>query len=314
VPAQDIAMSHYLQPQVMTAPGKYQPLLADLPHSTPDLATVAHGLLIHEHIAGAYGVMLPQERRASVHVRPVAGLLGRIMAEDSQPLTVAREPANRLPGNCRHFTVLAAAMLRTQGTPARARCGFGGYFGSGAFEDHWVCEYWDRAAQGWKLADFQIDDVQLKLFDVDFDLMDVPRHKFLAAGDAWRLCRAGDADPAKFGLSLMDEAGYWWIAANLLRDLAALNNMEMLPWDVWGAMPAPDETIGDEQYALFDRLAELTRVPDATFADLTAAYTGDSRLRVPATVYNAILNRPEPVLDSDRGPMPPSTGDMPAIS
>jgi hypothetical protein len=35
--------------------------------------------------------------------------------------------------------VLAAAMLRAQGTPARARCGFGGYFGSGAFEDHWVC-------------------------------------------------------------------------------------------------------------------------------------------------------------------------------
>ena len=63
--------------------------------------------------------------------------------------------------------------------------------------------------------------------------------------------------------------------ANLLRDVAALNNMEMLPWDVWGAMPAPDDIIGDEQYALFDRLAELTRVPDATFADLTAAYADD---------------------------------------
>ena len=95
--------------------------------------------------------------------------------------------------------------------------------------------------------------------------MDVPREKFLVAGDAWRLCRDGDADPAKFGLSLMNEAGYWRIAANLLRDVAALNNMEMLPWDIWGAMPAPDDTIGDERYALFDRLAELTRDPDATF-------------------------------------------------
>ena len=207
MPAQDIATSHYLQPQVMTAPGKYQPLLAELPPGIADLAAVAHGLLIHEHIAGAYGATLTQQRRASVHVRPVAGLLGRMIAEDSRPLTVAREPAHRLPGNCRHFTVLAAAMLRTQGTPARARCGFGGYFGSDAFEDHWVCEYWDQAAQGWRLADFQIDEVQLKLFDVDFDLMDVPRHKFLVAGDAWRLCRAGDADPAKFGLSLLNEAG-----------------------------------------------------------------------------------------------------------
>ena len=295
MPVQDTATSHYLRPAVMTAPGTYQPLLADLPRGMASLAGVAHGLLIHEFIAGSYGVTLTGERQASVHVRPVAGLLGRMMAEDSRPLTAAREPAGRLPGNCRHFTVLAVAMLRAQGTPARARCGFGGYFGSGAFEDHWVCEYWDDAAQRWKLADAQIDDVQLKLFDVDFDLMDVPRDRFLVAGDAWRLCRDGDADPARFGLSPLNEAGYWWIAGNLLRDVAALNNMEMLPWDVWGAMPAPDETISDEQYALFDRLAGLTRDPDAAIAGLTAAYAGDARLHVPATVYNAVLNRPEPV-------------------
>jgi hypothetical protein len=304
MPAQDIATDHYLQPAVMTAPGKYQPLLADLPRGIAGLAAVAHGLLIHEHIAGSYGVTLTEERRASVHLRPVVALLGRMLAEDSRPLTVAREPAERLPGNCRHFTVLAAAMLRARGTPARARCGFGGYFGSGMFEDHWVCEYWDEAAQGWKLADAQIDDVQLKLFDVDFDLMDVPRDKFLVAGDAWQLCRDGGADPATFGLSLLNEGGYWWIAANLLRDVAALNNMEMLPWDVWGAMPAPDETISDELYALFDRLAGLTGDPDAAFAELTTAYADDSRLHVPATVYNAILNRREPVLGEDSGSKP----------
>jgi Transglutaminase-like superfamily len=296
---------YYLQPGTMTTSGRYQPLLADLPRGIAALAEVAHGLLIHEHITGPYGVTLTEERRASVHVRPAAALLERILAEDSRPLTVAREPAERLPGNCRHFTVLAVAMLRAQGTPARARCGFGGYFGSGMFEDHWVCEYWDEAARGWKLADVQIDDVQLKLFDVDFDLMDVPRDKFLVAGDAWRLCRGGGADPATFGLSLLNEGGYWWIAANLLRDVAALNNMEMLPWDVWGAMPAPDETISDELYALFDRLAGLTGDPDAAFAELTTAYADDSRLHVPATVYNAVLNRPEPVLGEDRGSNPP---------
>jgi len=300
MPIQESAAGHYLEPAVMTAPGEYQSLLADLPRGIAGLSEVAHGLVIHEHIAGAYGVTLTDERRASVHVRPVAALLGRLMAEDSRPLTAAREPAARLAGNCRHFTVLAVAMLRAQGTPARARCGFGGYFGSGAFEDHWVCEYWDEAAGAWKLADAQIDAVQLKLFDVDFDLTDVPRDRFLVAGDAWRLCRDGGADPARFGLSFMNEGGYWWIAANLLRDVAALSNMEMLPWDVWGAMPAPDETISAEQYALFDRLAGLTGDPDAAFAELTTAYADDTRLHVPATVYNAVLNRSEPVLDEDR--------------
>jgi hypothetical protein len=291
----DIAAGHYLEPAVMTAPGEYAPLLTDLPRGIAGLAAVGHGLLIHEHIAGAYGVTLTDERRASVHLRPVTALLGQLMAGDGGPLTTAREPAARLAGNCRHFTVLAVAMLRAQGTPARARCGFGGYFGTGTFEDHWVCEYWDEAVGAWKLADTQIDDVQLKLFDVDFDLTDVPRDQFLVAGDAWRLCRDGGADPDRFGLSFMNEGGYWWIAANLLRDVAALANMEMLPWDVWGAMPAPDETIGDDRIALFDRLAGLTREPDATFTDLAATYAGDPRLHVPGTVYNAIRNRQEPV-------------------
>ena len=119
MPTMDIATAHYLQPTVMTTPGSYQPLFTDLPRGIASLAQVAHGVLIHEHIAGAYGVTLTAERRGSVHVRPVAGLLGRIMGEDGRPLTVAREPANRTPGNCRHFTVLAAAMLRAQGTPGR---------------------------------------------------------------------------------------------------------------------------------------------------------------------------------------------------
>ena len=296
MPAQDIATGHYLRPGVMTDPGPSRPLFADLPRGAAALAGVAHGVLIHEHIAGAYGVTLTEERRASVHVRPVAALLGQMTAEDARPLTAAREPAERLPGNCRHYTVLAVAMLRAQGVPARARCGFGGYFGSSWFEDHWVCEYWDHAGQRWKLGDFQIDDVQLKLFDVGFDLMDVPRDRFLVAGDAWRLCRDGAADPAGFGLSLLNEGGSWWIAANLLRDVAALNNMEMLPWDVWGAMPAPDETISDEQNALFDQLAGLTGDPDAAFAELSAAYADDPRLRVPGRVHNAVRNRAEPVL------------------
>jgi hypothetical protein len=296
MPSQEIAVSRYLEPAVMTAPGEYAPLLAGLPRDIAGLAGVGHGLLIHEHIAGAYGVTLTDERRASVHLRPVAALLGQLIAGDGRPLTTAREPAARLVGNCRHFTVLAVALLRAQGTPARARCGFGGYFGTGTFEDHWVCEYWDEAAGAWKLADTQIDDVQLRLFDVDFDLTDVPRDQFLVAGDAWRLCRDGSADPARFGLSFMNEGGSWWIAANLLRDVAALGNMEMLPWDVWGAMPAPDETIGADLIALFDRLAGLTGDPDATYTELAAAYADDPRLHVPATVYNAIRNRQEPVL------------------
>ena len=147
----------------------------------------------------------------------------------------------------------------------------------------------------WVLADAQLDDTQRRLFGIDFDSLDVPRDQFVVAGQAWTRYRSGEADPASFGLSAVKEGGDWWIAANIVRDVAALNNMEMLPWDCWGAMPRPGEPIDDERLALFDRLAELTRDPGFARPTLTEMYECDDRLRVPGTVFNAVRDRPEDI-------------------
>jgi hypothetical protein len=283
----------YVRPGTMTAAGRYAPLLEELPGDVAGLAAVAHGLLIHEHIAGAYGVTLAEEDRASVHLRPVEAMLEQIVARDGRPLGVAREPAGRLASNCRGFTVLMVAMMRAHRIPARARCGFGGYFTEGRFEDHWVCEYWDGGR--WVLVDAQIDEPQRELFGIDFDVTDVPRDRFLVAGDAWAACRRGDADPSVFGLSQVNEAGDWWIASNLVRDAAALDNLELLPWDGWGAMPGPDDKIDEELAGLFDRLAALTLAPDVNLGALHALVRSDDRLRVPAAVHNFVRQRNETI-------------------
>jgi hypothetical protein len=289
------SLPFYSQPAAMTSPGRYAPLLAGLPRDIPGLASIAQGLLIHEHIAQAYGVTLPDEERPSVHVRPVERLLELIVASDGRPLDVARAPEARLPANCRHYTVLMVAMLRAHGTPARARCGFGGYFTDGFFEDHWVCEYWNAAQQRWVLVDAQIDGVQRELFRIDFDVTDVPRDRFLVGGSAWARCRRGAADPATFGLSILNDAGDWWIAGNLMRDAAALGNIELLPWDCWGAMPRAYEPIDESCRALFDRLAELTLGPDESLPELWQLCRQDDRLRVQETVRNAVRKRDEPL-------------------
>ena len=288
-------LAYYTRPGQMTSPGRLAALFNDLPGDVAELADILHGLVIHEHLAGIYGVSLADEDRASVHVRRTEDLLGLIHARDSRPLSAPREPRNRLPGNCRHFTVLMVAMLRARGVPARARCGFGGYFGNGLFEDHWVCEYWDSAGQDWKLVDAQIDAKQLEIFAVDFDLTDVPRDQFLIAADAWTKCREGSADPSSFGLSLIKESGMWWIAANLMRDAAALGNIELLPWDSWGAMPAPYEEIGTDELVLFDQLAGYTQKPDEAFDLLRQTCADDARLTVPAAVVNSLRKREEPL-------------------
>ena len=60
-------------------------------------------------------------------------------------------------------------------------------------------------------------------------------------------------------------------------------------------MPRREEPSQDDQLALIDRVAALTRAPDAAFAELQTLYESDDRLRVPATVFNALLQRPEAV-------------------
>jgi hypothetical protein len=105
MPAHDITTSYYLEPGVMTAPGAYGPLLAGLPPGIAAVAEAAHGLLIHEHIAGPYGVTLTQEDRASVHIRPVAGLLERLawMRHPAQSFVQGATTSTYLarPGQCR---------------------------------------------------------------------------------------------------------------------------------------------------------------------------------------------------------------------
>ncbi len=286
-------LEYYVRPGRMTDAGPLAHLFDGLPRDIGELAGVIQGLLLHEHWSAAYGVSLTDERRAESQIRPVAQMLDRLLALDARPLSVARTLDKRLIGICRHISVLAVAMLRAQGVPARARCGFGAYFNAGSFEDHWVCEYWNAAEQRWILVDAQLDALQRAAIRPDFDPRDVPRDRFVQAGDAWAQCRAGAADPGKFGI--FDLRGLWFIAGNVLRDAAALNQMELLPWDVWGAMPAARELPKPEISALLDRLAALTLTPDASFAELHALFATDTRVRVPPVVHNALRNQPEAI-------------------
>src|SRR5262245_49242946 len=227
---QQAILEFYTRPAAMTSAGRYGPMLDQLPNDTAALARAVQGLLLHEHLAAnTYGVALSDQRRKESHLRSTERMLDCILTRDGRPLATARPVDQRLVGTCRNFTVLFMAMLRAKGVPARARCGFGSYFTRGRFEDHWVGEYWNAAQARWVRVDAQIDGVQRRKLRIGFNLFDVPHNRFVIAGDAWAQCRAGTANPATFGLSFLNESGLWFIAQNILRDSAALNNMEMLP-------------------------------------------------------------------------------------
>jgi hypothetical protein len=281
----------------MTARGTNAAEFRELPRDIARLCEVVQGVLIHRDIAPfLYDLKLTEEQRDDGHIRPVAQMLVRIHELDPRPLTNAREYNKRLPSVCRHFSLLLCSMLRAQGIPARPRCGFGAYFNAGKFEDHWVCEYWNAAESRWILVDAQMDAVQRKAFKLDFNPTDVPRDRFVIAGDGWQMCRTGRVDPNAFGLTHVHLAGLWFVGGNVLRDLASLNRMEMLPWDVLGMMDMNDAALTDEKKALLDKVAALTLAGDNKFAEVCATYEFDERLRVPPVVFNALRNAPEPIV------------------
>lgn len=280
-------LDRYRTPIAMSDPGRHAILFDDLPHDPAALAKAVQGLLIHEHIAPAYGVTLSNDQHAQAHIRGVEQILDQIVARDGRPLSASRGLGERQVGVCRHFTLLHVAMLRRHGVAARARCGFAAYFEQAKYLDHWVTEYWDDKRRHWVLFDAQLDDRQREVFGISFDPADVPRDQFLVAGDAWSRCRSSRADPNAFGI--LDMHGLWFIAGNIIRDLAALNNREMLPWDVWGAMRLQDSEL---DLPFFDRLATVSSEPDAHADELTALYA-DERVGVPGVVFNAVLNCPQ---------------------
>src|SRR5436189_6371546 len=94
--------------------------LKDLPKDPGSLAGIVQGLLMHEHIAPAYGLTLSDAKHAEAHTRPIEEIVRQIVAHDPRPLTEARAPAERQVGVCRHFTLLHFEMLRHAGVRARA--------------------------------------------------------------------------------------------------------------------------------------------------------------------------------------------------
>jgi len=294
-------LDYYAGHGSITDPGEYADLFGDLPGTVPDLCAVIQGLLVHFAFLGFYGLKMEEERKRDRDLRYVHRLLARIVELDSRPLTVPRPPEKRLVVCCRDYATLLCAVLRHQGLPARARCGFARYFHGprstpGFQVDHWVCEYWNADEQRWVLVDAEVGEDERAFCHVEVEALDVPRDQFLVAGKAWQMCRQEGADPDSFGLAPDDEHGLWYVQSQLVRDLAALNKRELLCWDCWALGDAdPDRPPSGDEFALLDRVAMLTQAGPEAFAEMRALYEGDPRLRVPAVVKSYTMAGPRMV-------------------
>ena len=281
----DATLTTFSQQGPISDPGTYASLFDNLPTSIYDLVRIVQGTTIHVFWAERYGVKHTPERQAEVQLRTMPRRLERTLELDPRPLTEPRALEQKLVGNCRDHSLLLAAMLRHQGVPARARCGFGAYFMPNHYEDHWVTEYWNQDQARWVLVDAQLDALQCDVMKIPFNPLDVPRDQFIVGGAAWAMCRSGAADPEQFGI--FDMHGLGFIRGNLVRDVASLNKLELLPWDCWGVILS--ESLDDpSDLTLLDEAAALTSDDVPEWERVRALYESDSRLRVDGSILSYV--------------------------
>jgi len=145
------------------------------------------------------------------------------------------------------------------------------------------------------MVDAQLDEIWRKVIGFEGDVFAITPAEFVTAGHAWQAWRRDELDAGHCGLSAIHEHGAHWIAGNLRLDLASLNKVEMLPWDVWGAGWEPGEQPTEAQLQLFDTVADLTVDPDVRFDEVRRRYETDTSLRMDGTVLNVLHGQVETV-------------------
>lgn len=185
-------------------PGRHT-ILDEFPLSSGDvreIVTIVQGLLIDDTVAKPfYDVDLSREQADAIHERDSARLLAVVKAVDPRPFDQPRPPARRVGARCHSYSRLTVAMLRSAGVPARARCGFGGYFLTGWLEDHWITEFWDKVEERWTMIDPSLDATWQKMIGFAGDQFDLTTSKEVDVDPV--LC----AEPLQDCRSLVVEVG-----------------------------------------------------------------------------------------------------------
>lgn len=234
-------------------PGVHAGLYDALPDDIAGIGAVTRELVIHYHYNQA-GIQFTGDRLAEIDHRWVSAMLTTDQKRNGTPLAVRRDPADRLVGCCRDYTLLFVSALRHKGIPARSRVGFAGYFTTGFHHDHVVAEYWN--GDRWVMVDSQLDPAE----DRPFDVQDMPAGTFSSAAEVWLGVRAGELDADLFGVDPgLPIRGGWFVRNYVHLQHAHLNGDELLLWDNWGTMSG---TLDRADLDLTDQVATLIVASD----------------------------------------------------
>lgn len=271
----------------ITDPGEAATAIDELPADLSVLRDASSQLVFHYRAGGDFAANgVAAERMAEVNTRYADAMFDLVLGLGQGALDRKRAPSERLVGCCRDSTVFFLAMARHKGMPSRARVGFATYLAPGWLIDHEIAEVWDERERRWRLVDPGMDAGWRPASEpsgAPVDWLDLTPEQFVVAPRAWEAARSGKADPERHVVDpqVPEPRGWWYMAHNVIHDLAALNKTELLLWDAWGMQldlkPVP---LADDQRAVIDEISAVTNGRSEDPVAL-AEVGGHAELRIP---------------------------------
>lgn len=279
-------------------PGRFADLLEPIPADPATLSALARNVIVHYR---ASGHALPRWSQGDINLRWIARLLDTDQSRHRAPLQAPRSVVDRAQGCCRDQTLLCVSVLRAHGVPARSRVGFAGYFVDGWHHDHVVVEMW--TGERWQLFDPGLSEPASEVPDpTDMTWSPATGHGFVSAAHAWLAYRQGLVDAETFGVdpSVPVRRGPRFLFNEVIIEIAHRAGDELLLWDSWGRIDAPQRPVSGEDAAWLDEIAELLSAADEGAGDaeeqVLARYASDAGLHPGETVLQASPLREEPVI------------------
>lgn len=226
----------YKTQSIFSDPCDYAYLYDFFSDNIVELTKQVQQLFLHYADLNLFSISVDDERYDELNFRYIKKSIEKLLLLDSSDLVSERSPEKRVMGVCRDTSLLMCSILRSRGISARLRSGFVTYFIPGLFLDGFCVEVYDENLQRWRSIDTRTTQLHIDHYHlpIDFDLMDVPKTKFIPAAEAWHLCRFQNADAVRFGSR--QHRGLFTVRNRLVQDLALLNKQEPLIWDAWGPM------------------------------------------------------------------------------
>lgn len=246
----------YASQSIYSEPGPYRDTLLHGGGKPESIARWISSFMRHPRGAESKERGFTPEQAADLRLRSVAEILA---AAVERSLLEADATQAKVGGLCRDFAILAASGFRAKGIPARLRVGFANYIVPDFWGDHWLCEWHD--GREWKRLDVEFAATG----GVSFNTLDVPRERFLTAGEAWFRIKDEPGVASRFGVSSLNLGGEWFVAGNLFREIAALRKLELKPWDYWGLsenLPRISAEWSQQSRTTLDQLASRLKSAD----------------------------------------------------